>query len=135
MDALSGSQPRTFRREATSFLRVGLGNHAAQRQNREAGNKIDALAERKPTTWFWRKPSGSVSVATTALLIPWPYRVERVNYSVQDSSCALENAVPDLGGCPHSTLRDVACRFDGASPSAANQDGAGKSDRDECFHR
>jgi len=57
-----------------------------------------------------------------------------VNDSVQDSSCALENAVPDILGCPHGTLRDVGCGFDGASPSGAREDSEGKSHRDECFH-
>jgi len=38
MDALNRSQARTLRREAASFLRVGLG---------------------KPTTRFWWKPSGT----------------------------------------------------------------------------
>jgi hypothetical protein len=57
-----------------------------------------------------------------------------VNYTVQDSSGALENAGSDLLGCPHRSLRDVACRFDGASPSGARKDSEGKNHRDECFH-
>jgi len=44
MDALSGSQARTLRREAARFLRVGPGKSCRSAANRKPGNKIDALA-------------------------------------------------------------------------------------------
>jgi hypothetical protein len=59
---------------------------------------------------------------------------ERMDYSVQHSSCALQNAVPDILGCLSSTLRYVGCRVDGARLNAAHADGGGENDRKERFH-
>jgi hypothetical protein len=59
---------------------------------------------------------------------------ERIDYSMHGSSCALDNAVPDILGCLRSALRHVGCRFDGPRLDSANGDGHRENDRKERFH-
>jgi hypothetical protein len=59
---------------------------------------------------------------------------ERIHYSMDGSSCALHNAVPDILGCLRSALRHVGCRVDGPRLNATNGDSDDDNDRKERLH-
>ena len=59
---------------------------------------------------------------------------ERIDHSVDGSSCAFHNAVPDILGRVRSALRHIGCRVDRPRLDAANRDGDGENDRKERFH-